>query len=100
MIGILNSGTEVPKDFFAAIRNSSLYSRKKTRGKISYTTDGRMMIDGKLVEKQADEMWKDVVQSAVAAKVKERFVRMSTAEWADEEEDEEEEEGKELTWFF
>jgi hypothetical protein len=85
MIGIMNSGTDVPSDFFAAIRNTSLYKRKKSRGKISYSTDGHMMIDGKLVEKSSDEMWKNVVANAVAAKLKERFVRMSTAEAADAE---------------
>uniref|UniRef100_A0AC34Q0D9 Uncharacterized protein n=1 Tax=Panagrolaimus sp. JU765 TaxID=591449 RepID=A0AC34Q0D9_9BILA len=69
MIGMMNAGGESPADFYSTPKLGKgvprLYTPQK-REKVSYTKDGRMMLDGQLVVTETpEELWTDLIMRVV-----------------------------------
>lgn len=64
----LMNGTEQP-DFYASANQSDLF-KVPSRDRISYHEDGRVMMDGKVVEeKDPEQMWRDLIVIMMTKKI-------------------------------
>ncbi|KAI6183670.1 hypothetical protein M3Y97_00513900 [Aphelenchoides bicaudatus] len=82
MIGMMNNtgnGTDMP-EFYASPKRSSLYQQHKVRREtLSYTNDGRVLLDGTLKFQQSpDEMWQDLLLRMVCNTVRRDLQRTRT----------------------
>ncbi|ETN77025.1 hypothetical protein NECAME_11346 [Necator americanus] len=70
MIGIMNVGSDSSVEFYASARASSLYERKPSKDSRTYTTDGRVLINGvPEVQDTPDDLWRNLIYKAVASRV-------------------------------
>uniref|UniRef100_A0A914D2V6 Uncharacterized protein n=1 Tax=Acrobeloides nanus TaxID=290746 RepID=A0A914D2V6_9BILA len=68
MIGMMNGGpmTDNPVEFYSSPKKSSLYELQP-KEKVSYTQDGRVLLDGQLVEKNVvppEKLWEETLLRA------------------------------------
>uniref|UniRef100_A0A915A0U5 Uncharacterized protein n=1 Tax=Parascaris univalens TaxID=6257 RepID=A0A915A0U5_PARUN len=76
--GMMNAGGDTPADFFAPMRPSSLFKKdrywKKARETISYTSDGRLLVDGRPVASEdPEELWSELIMRVIAYRLKEKI---------------------------
>uniref|UniRef100_A0A0N5AGN8 PH_9 domain-containing protein n=1 Tax=Syphacia muris TaxID=451379 RepID=A0A0N5AGN8_9BILA len=68
MLGPMNIGSETAADFFSPIRQTSIFERARMRRAktVSYTADGRLLLDGQLAEQDTpEEKWQDLIYRAL-----------------------------------
>uniref|UniRef100_A0A914REX7 Uncharacterized protein n=1 Tax=Parascaris equorum TaxID=6256 RepID=A0A914REX7_PAREQ len=66
MLGMMNAGGDTPADFFAPMRPSSLFK--------NYTSDGRLLVDGRPVASEdPEELWSELIMRVIAYRLKEKI---------------------------
>lgn len=87
MIGMMNGGVDVPDEYYRPHTKdkshkhlAQLYARKKMlREKITYTKDGRMLVDGQLTRASeiltAPEMWEEMMVRVMCRAVCESYLK-------------------------
>lgn len=73
MIGMMNSGNsnDVPVEFYSSPQRSSMYEARRHREKLSYTEDGRILLDGNLkFQKNANDLWQETLMRMICNKVR------------------------------
>ncbi|KHN78287.1 hypothetical protein Tcan_09074 [Toxocara canis] len=71
MLGMMNAGGDTPADFFSPIRPSSLFRKEryweKAKETISYTSDGRLLVDGRpMAPEDPEDMWTELILRVLA----------------------------------
>jgi hypothetical protein len=80
--GSINIGVgEVPADFFACVRDSSLYdNRERKMPHVSYTEAGRKFVDGKsksLRVRRVESMWRQLILKSVAEQTRQDMMAIA-----------------------
>uniref|UniRef100_A0A0M3HTR3 Transposase n=1 Tax=Ascaris lumbricoides TaxID=6252 RepID=A0A0M3HTR3_ASCLU len=78
MLGMMNAGGDTPADFFAPMRPSSLFRKdrywKKAKETISYTSDGRLLVDGRpMAPEDPEELWSELIMRVIAYRLKQKI---------------------------
>jgi hypothetical protein len=74
----MNAGNsaDVPVEFYSSPKRSSMYQQRMRRETLSYTEDGRILLDGNLKFQQTpEELWQDLLLRMVCNSVRKSLER-------------------------